>query len=85
MAFRWRKSSYSSGQGGQCVEVAQAVPWRKSSHSSGQGGDCVEVAGLAPVIAVRDSKDPDGPKLTFAAADWRSFTRRVKGGAHDLS
>ncbi|GAA4626259.1 hypothetical protein GCM10023196_033750 [Actinoallomurus vinaceus] len=37
----WRKSSRSSGQGGDCVEVA---PWRKSSRSSGQGGNCVEVA-----------------------------------------
>ncbi|MCO5967324.1 DUF397 domain-containing protein [Actinoallomurus soli] len=38
---RWRKSSRSSDQGGQCVEVAE---WRKSSRSSDQGGDCVEVA-----------------------------------------
>ena len=37
----WRKSSYSSGNGGQCVEVAT---WRKSSYSSGNGGQCVEVA-----------------------------------------
>ncbi|GAA4624949.1 hypothetical protein GCM10023196_027190 [Actinoallomurus vinaceus] len=40
---RWRKSSRSSDQGGQCVEVAQ---WRKSSRSSDQGGNCVEVARL---------------------------------------
>ena len=44
----WRKSSYSSGNGGACVEVAalNGVMWRKSSYSSGNGGNCVEVADL---------------------------------------
>lgn len=55
-----------------------AVHWRKSSLSSEQGGDCVEVAGVAPVVAVRDSKDPDGPKLILDAAAWSSLTRRVR-------
>jgi Domain of unknown function (DUF397) len=36
------------------------------------------------VHAVRDSKDPSGPRLAFAAADWKAFTARVKGGALDL-
>lgn len=44
----------------------------------------VEVAcTAAAVIAVRDSKDPDGPKLAFPAGQWREFTRRVKAGAFD--
>ncbi|MFD5189018.1 DUF397 domain-containing protein [Streptomyces sp. NPDC058357] len=38
----WFKSSYSSGEGGNCIEVA--YEWRKSSYSSGGGGECVEVA-----------------------------------------
>ncbi|MFI1963834.1 DUF397 domain-containing protein [Streptomyces pathocidini] len=38
----WFKSSHSSGDSGDCVEVA--VSWRKSSYSSGSSGDCVEVA-----------------------------------------
>jgi hypothetical protein len=38
----WRKSSYSNGNGGECVEVG-AVPWRKSTHSNGNGGQCIEV------------------------------------------
>ncbi|MFG2113728.1 DUF397 domain-containing protein [Streptomyces sp. NPDC048718] len=38
----WFKSSYSSGDGDDCVEVA--LSWRKSSYSSGSDGDCVEVA-----------------------------------------
>ena len=61
------------------------VTWRKSSYSGGNGGDCVEVAVLADNSrAVRDSKDPEGPKLVFAPATWRAFTAAVKGGAFDL-
>ena len=77
---QWRKSSHSDGQGGNCVEVARyaTAAWRKSSHSGGQGGACVEVAGLTGVIAVRDSKDPDGPALGFAPAEWHTFLASVK-------
>lgn len=47
------------------MDLSGAV-WRKSSRSSGNGGQCVEVAmNLPGVVAVRDSKDPDGPKLLF--------------------
>ncbi|GAA4237104.1 DUF397 domain-containing protein [Actinomadura meridiana] len=60
------------------------VQWRKSSRSGGQGGNCVEVAALAPAVAVRDSKDPDGPRLAFGAGEWRAFTRRVKASELDL-
>ncbi|MBE1530361.1 DUF397 domain-containing protein [Actinomadura algeriensis] len=58
-----------------------AAQWRKSSHSGGQGGECVEVANAAPVsaVAVRDSKDPDGPKLLLDVAAWRTLTARIKG------
>jgi hypothetical protein len=45
----------------------------------------VEVAGLTAVVAVRDSKDPDGAKLIFAATDWQAFTQRVQGGRYDLA
>ena len=38
----WFKSSFSSGAGGECLEIA--FTWRKSSHSGGAGGECVEVA-----------------------------------------
>ncbi|MDG4806720.1 DUF397 domain-containing protein [Micromonospora sp. WMMD1120] len=52
--------------------------WRKSSRSSGNGGNCVEVADNLPgVVAVRDSKDPTGPTLTFAPAAWRAFVGQV--------
>ena len=77
----WRKSSYSSGNGGNCVEVADltGTNWRKSSYSSANGGACVEVAADGPgVVAVRDSKDPDGPALIFSPADWSAFIASLK-------
>ncbi len=50
--------------------------WRKSSYSSANG-QCVEVACMPEAIAVRDSKDPAGPKLTFTVADWLAFVSAV--------
>lgn len=84
VAVLWRKSSYSSGNGGQCVEVAAG--WSTSSHSSANGGACVEVARDMPgAVAVRDSKDPDGPKLAFTPAAWQEFTGLLKDGRFDLA
>ncbi|MFJ8311846.1 MULTISPECIES: DUF397 domain-containing protein [unclassified Streptomyces] len=40
---RWRKSSYSNEEGGDCLEVAEGA-WRRSSYSNAEGGNCVEVA-----------------------------------------
>lgn len=55
--------------------------WRKSSYSGNNGGNCVEVARNLPgVVAVRDSKDPEGPALLLTPAAWRAFTASVKGG-----
>ncbi|WP_030174330.1 DUF397 domain-containing protein [Spirillospora albida] len=58
--------------------------WRKSSHSTGQGGDCVEVAGIASTVAVRDSKDPDGPMLILGRAVFGALTRDIRASDHDL-
>ena len=52
--------------------------WRKSSYSNGQA-NCVEVA-AAGVVAVRDSKSPDGTRLTFAPDAWRRFIERLTAG-----
>ncbi len=49
------------------------IKWRKSSHSNTQGGDCVELAKLGEVIGVRDSKDPDGPKLLVGREEFTAL------------
>jgi hypothetical protein len=79
----WRKSSYSNGEGGNCVEVAYDFPgaarWRKSTYSNGDGGNCVEVAdGVPGVVPVRDSKVTGGPVVVVGAVAWTAFVRSVR-------
>ena len=66
-------------------DVSRAI-WCKSSYSGGTGGNCVEIARNPPnVVAVRDSHDPHGPMLVFAASAWTAFTAAVKTGKFDMS
>ncbi|WP_030923041.1 DUF397 domain-containing protein [Streptosporangium amethystogenes] len=54
--------------------------FRKSSYSN-SGDACVEVATNLPgVVAVRDSKDPLGPVLTFSPTTWHSFLSGIRSG-----
>jgi Domain of unknown function (DUF397) len=77
LEWRWRRSSYSGNGGSNCVEVG--TMWRKSSYSGNGGADCVEVArNLSGGVAVRDSKDPDGPVLLVSRGEWASFIARVR-------
>ncbi|WP_329428984.1 DUF397 domain-containing protein [Streptosporangium sp. NBC_01495] len=65
------------------MDLSAAV-WRKSSRSGDNGGQCVEVATNLPgMVAVRDSKDPQGPKLFFAPTEWKAFIGGVKSGTLD--
>jgi len=57
------------------------VAWRKSSYSNANGGDCVEVAdGYPGIVPVRDSKDPQGPALTFTPTAWTTFIASIRNG-----
>jgi hypothetical protein len=40
---------------------------------------------LPGVVAVRDSKNPDGPRPAFAAGEWAAFVAAVKTGGYDRS
>ncbi|MGW7076762.1 DUF397 domain-containing protein [Streptomyces sp. NPDC054866] len=80
--LHWFKSSHSSGEGGDCLEVAYA--WRKSSHSSGEGGECVEVSPCPHAIHVRDSKNPEGPNFTVKPATWTAFVAQAAAAGHRL-
>ncbi|TMQ90719.1 DUF397 domain-containing protein [Actinomadura soli] len=51
------------------------VTWRKSSRSGSSGGDCVELASMDSKVAVRDSKDPDGPLLVVHPGTLREAIR----------
>ena len=89
----WRKSTYSDGQGGNCVEVAtwpegtdssgsggecvEVAAWRKSTHSDGSGGNCVEVVATGTVL-VRDTTDRDGFALAMPAAAWSAFMATLR-------
>jgi hypothetical protein len=67
------------------VDLTGAI-WYKSSLSGNNGGNCVEVAAnLQGIVAVRDSKDPAGPKLVFTASEWAEFTGGVRDGAPGLA
>ncbi|MFJ3700143.1 MULTISPECIES: DUF397 domain-containing protein [Streptomyces] len=61
--------------------TTESPRWFKSSYSN-NGGDCIEVAAnlVAPhgIVPVRDSKDPSGPVLHFAACAFASFVADVK-------
>ncbi|MFG2737399.1 DUF397 domain-containing protein [Streptomyces harbinensis] len=70
--LHWYKSSYSNGEGGNCVEVA--LGWHKSSYSDDEGGNCVEIAATPASVHVRDSKRPTSvPHLTFRPAAFTAF------------
>jgi Domain of unknown function (DUF397) len=59
------------------VDLSRAV-WEKSSYSS-QSGNCVEVARNLPgLVAVRDSKGPDGASLVVSQETWQVFIRSVR-------
>ncbi|WP_255950081.1 DUF397 domain-containing protein [Streptomyces odontomachi] len=67
----WFKSSYSSADGDDCVEVA--LTWHKSSYSGSSGDACVEVAPTPSTVHIRDSKDKNGATLAISPATWTAF------------
>jgi uncharacterized protein DUF397 len=57
-----------------CVEVM----WMRCDN-----GSCVEVAHTTDGWRVRDSKNPDGPWLSFTESEWSAFTAGVRAGHFD--
>jgi len=58
------------------------VKWQRA-RACGTQGNCVEVADLGDRIIMRDSKDPDGPTLTFTPFEWECFLDGVAKGEFD--
>ncbi len=50
---------------------------------SDSGGNCVQVARTTQGIAVRDSKNPDGPRLLFTDAEFTAFLHGARSGEFD--
>jgi hypothetical protein len=70
----------SEAHNGMNASGLDGVAWVKSRRSGPTGGNCVEVAFLpGGNVAMRNSRQPDGPALIFTTAEWDAFI----GGARD--
>jgi Domain of unknown function (DUF397) len=61
------------------------IHWRKSSRSQGNAqGECVEVStNVTGATLIRDSKDPNGPRLTLTPPALAALLSNVKNGRHE--
>ena len=59
--------------------------WQKSNRSGPYSDDCVEVAFVDDAVAVRDSKNQDGPVLLFTHSEWDAFVAGAKDGEFDVA
>lgn len=59
------------------MDLSAAV-WKKASRSNESGDACIEVANNGDIVAVRDSKDPGGPKVVMRRADFRRLAAMIK-------
>jgi hypothetical protein len=76
---RWVMSTYGMFESpGSDGEV-----WLRASNGNG-GANCVEVAQMPGGTAIRDSKNPDGPRIILADDDWLDFKAAVASGDFDL-
>ncbi|GAB3648199.1 DUF397 domain-containing protein [Glycomyces tarimensis] len=66
-------------------ELPSSISWQKSSRSGPNGGNCVELAALPgrQEIAVRNSRDPEGPALVYTVAEIEALIEGAKDGEFD--
>ncbi|MFV2022373.1 DUF397 domain-containing protein [Micromonospora sp. LOL_023] len=74
-----RKSS-----GGTSGTELPALDWQKSGRSN-PSGNCVELARLpgGAGIALRNSRDPDGPALIYTSTEIEAFILGARDGDFD--
>jgi hypothetical protein len=61
---------------------SERLNWRKARRSM-NNGNCAEVAAVPGVVAMRDSKDPQGPVLLYPVSSWTSFLAVARNGRFD--
>jgi len=59
----------------------RGLNWRISSACD--GGTCVMVARHGDSVVFGDRNEPDGPVISYTAADWNEFLTGVKRGDFD--
>jgi hypothetical protein len=57
------------------------LSWRVARNCN--GGNCIRVAPIAEMIVIGDSKNPDGPLLSYSHAEWAAFVEGVRQGDFD--
>ena len=65
------------------IDLSDAV-WHRSTRTGAFGDNCVEVAFVGGAIVVRDSKQPEGPRLVFTPQEWDAFVEGAKDGEFDI-
>ena len=58
------------------------LAWLKA-RSSTANGQCLEIAAAVGNIAIRDSKDPDGPILVYTRSEFGAFVEGARNGEFD--
>lgn len=62
------------------VDHSHDLQWTKSSACN--SGTCFEVALVVPqAVYLRDSANPDGPRLRIGRTEWANFVTAVRSGA----
>jgi hypothetical protein len=62
--------------------VLEPGKWIKSTWSC--AGDCVEVMNTGDEILVRNSRDRNGPQVSYTHKEWEMFTAGARDGEFDL-
>jgi hypothetical protein len=65
-------------KGKTLANLESPLNWRRSRRC--ETANCVEAAAWGGGVAVRDSKDPDGPVLRFTMEEWTAFVAGVREG-----
>ena len=61
---------------------SSSTPWRKSTASA--QGNCVEVSFADESVLMRNSRNPEGPVLSFTHSEWEAFLTGVRNSEFDI-